>query len=151
MRGLTLAHAAYPTPQIAVTEDGSITATIPERLAARNLIIEATCAGIDRSITRFSNSLQIEVCPMSSRSPGICGLVSPLPRGLLSSMRPYSNLSLLPSCLKVTEPQGQLRVLHTSGKTLPATYVKVFARYRDGAVRFYKVCCFGPLYSFRPC
>jgi hypothetical protein len=40
---------------------------------------------------------------------------------------------------QVTETYGQVRVTETStGKPLPKTYVKVYARNQDGSVKFYK-------------
>lgn len=38
-----------------------IAVDIPPQLLQRNLVIEASCGGIDRSVTRFSNSLQVQV------------------------------------------------------------------------------------------
>jgi hypothetical protein len=41
--------------------------------------------------------------------------------------------------LQVIENYGQVRVAHAqTAKALPSTYVKVYARMRDGRVRFYK-------------
>ena len=41
--------------------------------------------------------------------------------------------------MQTIEQYGQVRVAHQlTGAPLPAVYVKVYARLRDGAVRFYK-------------
>ncbi len=55
--------------------------------------------------------------------------------GLTKSRAYYSNSM----AVQVIENYGQVAVKHqTSGRPLPKVYVKVYARMKDGRVRFYK-------------
>lgn len=78
---------------------GEFAVDLPSAYANRNVVIEATAAGLQRSQAYTPHSLDVHI----------------------------------------QENYGQLRVLHAvSGKPLTTVYVKVYARYQDGRVAFYK-------------
>jgi len=78
---------------------GEFAVDLPSAYANRNVVIEATAAGLQRSQAYTPHSLDVHI----------------------------------------QENYGQLRVLHAeNGKPLVTVYVKVYARYQDGGVAFYK-------------
>jgi hypothetical protein len=80
-------------------EGGELALDLPDEYANRNVIIEATGGGLQRSQAYTPHSLDVQM----------------------------------------QENYGQLRVLHADGgKPLAKVYVKVYARYPDARVEFYK-------------
>ena len=72
---------------------------LPDKYAARNVMVEVVAAGLSRSDAYFANSMSVQV---------------------------ISNY-------------GQIKVANAkTGKALPKVYVKVYARMKNGQVRFYK-------------
>ncbi|MCB9878068.1 MAG: hypothetical protein H6835_10745 [Planctomycetes bacterium] len=76
-----------------------LTIDLPERFRRRDVLVEATAAGITRRRTSLDNALAVQTI----------------------------------------EGYGQLQVRHsTTGRPLPKVYVKVYARFDNGEVRFHK-------------
>jgi hypothetical protein len=85
--------------QETAAKGGELALDLPAEYANRNVVIEATGGGLQRSQTYTPHSLN----------------------------------------LQMQENYGQLRVLHAdTDKPLVKVYVKVYARYQDGRVEFYK-------------